>query len=197
MTRRLLNIFICICIPFNSFSQVLQTQNKVAQPQANLPMEVTPIEPVKWYTIEEAQKLCRTAPKKIMIDVYTDWCGWCKKMDAETFNHPVIARLLNKYFYPVKFNSETTDTVIFNGGKYITMVKNNRTPNPLAEWLLGWRMSYPTVVYLTEALEYIGPVPGYKVPKEMELILNFIAQDKFKENISLEEFQKTFVGQVK
>jgi len=56
-------------------------------------------EKVKWYTLDEALKLNATAPRKILIDIYTDWCGWCKKMDAETFNHPVIAGYVNKNFY--------------------------------------------------------------------------------------------------
>ena len=33
-----------------------------------------------------------------MVDVYTDWCGWCKKMDKETFNHPVIAKYINENY---------------------------------------------------------------------------------------------------
>ena len=39
---------------------------------------------IKWISIEEAEKLNKENPKKIMIDVYTDWCGWCKKMDKDT-----------------------------------------------------------------------------------------------------------------
>jgi thiol:disulfide interchange protein len=55
-------------------------------------------EKIKWYTIEEVQKLNQENPKKIFIDVYTDWCGWCKKMDATTFQDPKIIKLLNEDF---------------------------------------------------------------------------------------------------
>ena len=53
---------------------------------------------VKWYTIEEAEKLMNEAPKPLFIDTYTDWCGWCKRMDSETFSNSVIANILNNDF---------------------------------------------------------------------------------------------------
>src|ERR1039457_1473955 len=65
---------------------------------------------IKWYTLQEALRLCAANPKKIFIDVYTDWCGWCKRMDAGTFKYPCIVELMNKYYYPVRFNAEIKDT---------------------------------------------------------------------------------------
>ena len=53
---------------------------------------------VNWISFEEAQNLAKTNPKKVYVDVYTDWCGWCKRMDATTFSNPVIARYMNKNF---------------------------------------------------------------------------------------------------
>jgi len=164
--------------------------------QAGVSQSVTDsIQKVKWYTIEEAEKLNRVKPKKIFIDVYTDWCVWCKKMDQQTFSHPVIAKLLNDYFYPVKFNAETHDTVIFNGAKYICLNKTGKVTHPLAISLLGWRISYPSVVYFTERFEYLGAMPGYKTPQQLEVILNYIIQEKFR-STSLEEFEKTFKSQI-
>ena len=54
----------------------------------------------------EADKKAGRKGKKIFVDIYTDWCGWCKKMDKETFQVPKIAAYLNQHFYPVKFNAE-------------------------------------------------------------------------------------------
>ena len=67
---------------------------------------------VKWYTFEEAVELNKKEQRKIFIDVYTDWCGWCKKMDANTFSNPVIAKILNEDYYAVKFNAEHTEILI-------------------------------------------------------------------------------------
>ena len=68
---------------------------------------------IKWYTIEEAYKLNKLSPKPFFVDVYTDWCGWCKRMDATTFQDPSVAAYLNSYYYPVKFDAESKDTVQF------------------------------------------------------------------------------------
>jgi thioredoxin-related protein len=186
--KKILLLVIFSVVLLNGYGQ--EKKDAVSQQQ------ITEAVKVKWYTLEEAEKLNKVKPKKFLIDVYTDWCGWCKKMDKETFDHPVIAAYLNEYFYPVKFNAETSDTITFNGAKYIALNKGARATHPLAVSLLGWRMSYPSIVYLTEKLEYLGPMPGYKTADQMEMILTFIAQNKF-QTISMEDFQKTFVGKIK
>ena len=54
------------------------------------------------------------------MDVYTDWCGWCKRMDATTFENPAIAKYMSENFYCVKFNAESQKEVTFKGQKYGT-----------------------------------------------------------------------------
>ena len=73
---------------------------------------------INWLTLEEADSLYKIKKRPIFIDVYTDWCGWCKRMDASTFKDPNIAGYLNANFYPVKLNAETRDTITFNGKTY-------------------------------------------------------------------------------
>lgn len=166
-----------------------------AQSQPLKPQTTSNPEKLKWYTLEEAEILNKTQPRKFLIDVYTDWCGWCKVMDDSTFSHPVIAKILNQHFYAIKFNAETKDTIQFNGGKYVNLKKTGRSTHPLAISMLNWRMSYPTIVYFTEKLEFLGPMPGYKTAPQLEAILQFIAQEKFR-SMSLEAFEKTFVGEI-
>ena len=54
---------------------------------------------VKWYTWEEAVKANEQEQRKIFVDVYTDWCGWCKRMDAMTFKNPDVIKVLNESFW--------------------------------------------------------------------------------------------------
>ncbi len=152
---------------------------------------------VKWYTIQEAEKLSSQTPKPIFIDTYTDWCGWCKKMDRETFTNSVISDILNNKFYPVKFNAEGKDDITFMGKTFVNDGKSGNA-HQLAVALLNGQLSYPTVVILTQQAGKLGvsPVPGFKEPKDMEVLLSFFA-DKSYEKQSWEEFQKSFVGKVK
>ena len=49
-----------------------------------------PAEGIQWLTIEEAYAKIQQEPRKVLIDVYTDWCGWCKKLVSDTFSQPAF-----------------------------------------------------------------------------------------------------------
>ncbi len=153
---------------------------------------------VKWYTLKEALELNKKAPRKIIIDIYTDWCGWCKKMDKETFDHPVIADYLNANYYPVKFNAEGKDSVEFAGYKFGNPGQGGRSTHQFAMALFQAQKldpGYPAIAYITENLQLIGVMPGFLNATQIEPILNFIVEDKFK-SASLDDYQKTFVSKI-
>ncbi len=148
---------------------------------------------VKWYTIEEALQLNKKEQRKVFIDVYTDWCGWCKKMEATTFTDPTIAKILNEKYYAVRFDAETNDTINFEGQQFINEGGGSRSPHQLAVALLQGKMSYPSIAYLNENNQLLTAVPGYYTPDRLEPILKFFAEDAFKTQ-SFEEYQKKFNG---
>ena len=159
-------------------------------------------EKVKWYTLDEALKLNATAPRKILIDTYTDWCGWCKKMDAETFDHPVIAAYVNKNFYAVKFDAESSAPVQFAGHTFTNQGSggSRKTTHQfviaLAQSAGLTQVSFPSIVYLTGDMKLIGMIPGFYTADNIEPLLHYIVNEKFM-SISLEDYQKTFVSELK
>jgi thioredoxin-related protein len=152
-------------------------------------------EKVKWYQIEEVEKLIKNNPRPIFIDAYTDWCGWCKKLDSETFSNPVIAEILSSEFYPVKFNAEGKENITFHGKSFINDGKSGNA-HQLAVALLQGQLSYPTVIFLNEKGQPLAPVPGFRTAKEMEELLSFFSEKAY-EKQNFQDFQKSFKGKVK
>jgi uncharacterized protein YyaL (SSP411 family) len=105
---------------------------------------------LKWYSVPEALNQNTKEPRKLIIDVYTDWCGWCKVMDRETFRNPVIVKILKESYYPVKFNAETKDSIFYNGKMYHTSGPGPKAGHELAIYLLQGKLSYPSLVFLDE-----------------------------------------------
>ncbi len=133
---------------------------------------------VNWMTFEDAIEANRVNPKKIFIDVYTDWCGWCKKMDKGTFSDSTVAAYMNENFYCVKFNAESKDTIHYNNNTfyYIPEYKSHA----LAVSLLDGKMSYPSYIVLTEKEQRLKIMNGYQ---EVDVFLqNLKILANFKEN---------------
>ena len=151
---------------------------------------------VKWYSIEGAEKQFNRSPRPIFIDTYTDWCGWCKKMDKETFTNPVIAEILNNKFYPVKFDAEGKENVTFLGQTFVNDGQAGKA-HQLAVALLQGQLSYPTVVFMVQQDDKfaVSPVPGFREAKEMEVLLTFFADQAYKTQ-NFDDFRKNFIGKV-
>lgn len=133
---------------------------------------------LKWLTFEQAVELQAKAPKKIIIDVYTDWCGWCKKMDKYTYTNDEVIKNLQENYYLVKFNAEQKEEVKFKDKvfKFNPEYKSHE----LAVSLLNGQMSYPSTVFLDEDLNMLTNVPGYLTPKEMNPILKYFGENIYK-----------------
>ncbi|MGF1637137.1 MAG: thioredoxin family protein [Cyclobacteriaceae bacterium] len=144
---------------------------------------------IKWYTIEQVEELVKNEPKKIFIDVYTDWCGYCKVMDRETFTNPEVIELLNRDFYAVKLDAEGQDEITFKEHTYKFVAQGRKGYHELAAAFLNGKMSYPTTVYLDEELKPITMVPGYLKPEQIKPILNYFGKDHYKTQ-SWEEYNK-------
>lgn len=153
-------------------------------------------EKIDWKSFEEAMALNEENPRHIFIDVYTDWCGWCKKMDASTFVDPVIVDLMNKYFYAVKLDAEQKDTIMFRGQPFVNPdPEGRRSSHQMAQALLKGKMSYPSFVFLNDKTEWLTVVAGFRKPPDMEQVLTYFGEGIYEEK-SWEQFMATFVSKL-
>jgi thioredoxin-related protein len=134
---------------------------------------------IKWMSWEQAVVLNKTTPKKFVIDVYTDWCGWCKVMDRETFTKPEIIKYVNDNYYAVKLNAEQKEDIIFGDQKFSYVSQGRSGYHTFAASLLDNNMGYPTLVYLTEKFERVVISPGFKKPEQLMKELKFTGENAF------------------
>lgn len=112
---------------------------------------------IEWLTFEDAVEATEFKPKMLLVDVYTDWCGWCKKMDKETFTDPAVIKYINERFYAVKMNAEDTKRKFDFKGKEYTEAKMAATMRV---------QSYPNFVIIDHTLMNITQLPGYRQPAD-------------------------------
>ncbi len=137
---------------------------------------------INWLTIEEAEKANKKEHKKILIDVYTDWCGWCKKMDASTFKDPKIIEYVNENYYCVKLDGEDKDTLTFKGVEFNFVKQGRRGYNELAAGFLKGKMTYPSLVFLDEEFVVLQVMKGFRNAGELYPILTFLGDNIYKKS---------------
>ncbi|MFT5735752.1 MAG: thioredoxin-related protein [Maribacter sp.] len=138
---------------------------------------------VQWVSFSEAIELAATDenPKKVFIDVYTDWCGWCKKMDKDTFQNAAVAQYMGDNFYMVKMDGEGKDPIDFKGKTYTFIASGRKGYHELAASLMQGKLSYPTTIFLDEEMNMLSPVPGYQKPEPFLNIARYFGDDIYKD----------------
>lgn len=132
---------------------------------------------IKWMSFDEAIAASKVEHRKIIVDIYTDWCTWCQKMDQSTFQNPFIAKYVNEHYYAVKFNAEQQVKIVYNGKEYGYVRSGRRGYHELAVELALGRLSYPTVVFLDEDHQVIQALRGFQSALRFEQIMTYFAQD--------------------
>ena len=154
-------------------------------------------EKIQWMSFEDAVQRCAKEPKMVFIDVYTDWCGWCKRMDQSTFANPVIAKYMNEHFYAVKFDAERQDTLTFQGKQFVGMMRpdGRKGSHQLAYALLKGKMSYPSYVIMNEEMKIIQVIGGYLDAKNFEPMIHYFGDEAYK-TMGGEDFLKDFKSEL-
>lgn len=135
-----------------------------------------------WYSFNEGIAKARQENKPIVIDFYTDWCGWCKVMDQKTFSVPEVEAYLFANFIPIRINAENqTEKVKFQ----------NKTFTPRQLTSAFQITGFPSVAFVTAKEEVITVVPGYIEKAQFLKMLEYIHQECYKSGVSFDEFLKT------
>ena len=127
-------------------------------------------EEIKWVDFNTGYALAKKKNKIMLVDVYTDWCGWCKRMDRDAYAKPRVAELINKDYVAIKFNPEIEGAVYSYEGKNYT--------GPQLAAVIGKNQitGYPTTVFINPNAKSSELVVGYKNEEQMIQVLKDIKQ---------------------
>lgn len=155
---------------------------------------------INWMTMNEALEAQKEEPRKIIMDVYTTWCGPCKLMDKNTFSDKKVAAFINKNYYPVKFNAEGTEEIYYKDFNYTNPNyqpgRRGRNATHLFADALDLQ-GYPSLVFFNDNGDLIEDIAGYRTPQQLEIFLKMIANDdylKLTSSEAWEKYQREFRG---
>ncbi|MEZ4859441.1 MAG: thioredoxin fold domain-containing protein [Flavobacteriaceae bacterium] len=158
-------------------------------------------EKIEWMTMNDALAAQKEHPKKIIMDVFTTWCGPCKLLDKNTFSNKDVIQFITKNYYPVKFNAEGPEEITFEDFTYTNpnYQPERKGRNATHFFADALRLSgYPSIVFFEEDGKLIQAIPGYKTPQELEIFLKMIANDDYKKlttSAAWDAYQKKFKGE--
>ena len=117
-----------------------------------------------WQTWNAGLASAAQANRPVLVDVYTDWCGWCKRMDRDVYAKPEIAEYLGAHFVTVRLNAESAEPVTYQG-------RSGNARSLASQFDVS---GYPTTIFLTAKGEHLVNVPGYIAPERFMLLLRYI-----------------------
>lgn len=151
---------------------------------------------INWHSIDQAILLARQEPRLLVIDVYTDWCGWCKRMDATTFSDPEIIKIMNEQFYPVKLDAEGKEDIVIGERTFKFVDSGRRGYHEIAAIVTRGRLSYPTISYVGADGKVLEAAPGYKTPNQFKVYLAYYADGAYQTQ-SFDEFSAAYAAEEK
>jgi uncharacterized protein YyaL (SSP411 family) len=136
-------------------------------------------EKIQWISFEEAEKKLAEKELPVLVDIYTDWCGWCKVMDQKTYSKSIVAGYLNSKFYAVKFNAESKQPITWRGKVY--KYNPEQKLHSLAKALITGEMGFPNTVFIANKQADPQSIAGYLTPKDLQVFVTYFGESKNRE----------------
>ena len=125
---------------------------------------------INWIPLQKAKEYAKKHNKDILIFFYKNDCEYCEKMKKEALSDIQVINLINNNFLPVKINSRTKDTIMYNGVAY-----GNQQPESSGrhDWRHDFyaevasftrdntkKLTTPTIVLFNNKFEKLRNLPG-------------------------------------
>lgn len=146
---------------------------------------------VNWRSVTSAKSDWNAHKKPILVDIFTDWCHYCKLMDATTYSNDSVISYMNDHFHSVRINAENQAELWWMGKTYHYIPKFKL--NELAIYLTNGNIVYPTTVLIGINGE-MKPVGGSLTVNELECLLKYFGENQGGK-ISWEEYSGHFKSQ--
>ena len=146
-------------------------------------------EKIRWLNMPEVAAKLKQENRPVLIDLFTDWCYWCKEMDRKTYTNAKVIAYINEHFYSAKVNAETKENVAWKDKIYT--YNNKYRINEFALFLSYGRASFPTTVIIANDASAPIPISGYMDAKELEPILKYFGEGAYK-TMNFPQFEKSF-----
>lgn len=124
---------------------------------------------IKWYNFNEAVSIAKKENKHILVDFYTDWCVWCKKLESEVYSKPEIIKFMNDNFVAVKLNPEKAGEIDYKGDKY------SQGDFAQAAGVTG----YPATGFFSPESDYLQIVPGFLPADQFMSLLKYFQEQRY------------------
>ncbi len=137
-----------------------------------------------WRSWDQGMRLAAATGRPVIVDVYTDWCGWCRRMDRDVYSQPAVSNYLRGRYVTIRLNAESNAPARYEG----------RATN-YEELAQHFRVSgYPTTIFLRSTGAHMASVPGYVPPDRFLLLLRYVAEGHADRNEPFAEFERSQSG---
>lgn len=142
--------------------------------------EVSQVDVIEWVKFDVGLKQAAEDNKYIMVYFWGPGCGWCKRIEQDTYSNEKIADLVGAYFTPIKVNGSSDE-------KYKTTAGEITAKQLARKFRLR---GYPSVCFLKSDGSILTCLPGYIPPQKFETVLKYIGEEHYK-NKSYQDYLKS------